>query len=45
MVVVMVLFGAVVGDTGLLGKVNECSCWCYPSLGNVLPYAHGRDEV
>lgn len=44
-VIVMVPFIAVVVDTGLLGRVDDCSCWCYPSLGNVMPYAYNRDKV
>jgi hypothetical protein len=41
--VVMIPFASVAKGTGLLHQVRECSCWCTPSLGNVIPYAHGRD--
>ena len=45
MVIVMVAFAGVVGGTDLLSRVDTCSCWCRPSLGNVVPYAHARDTV
>ena len=45
MVLVMLLFAVVVTDTDLLQDVNNCSCWCRPSLGNIIPSAKGRDPV
>lgn len=42
-VIVMLLFTAVTSGTQLLHRVEDCSCWCRPSLGNVIPYAHNRD--
>ena len=45
MVLVMLLFAAVVANTHLLQDVNDCSCWCRPSLGNIIPSAKGRDPV
>ena len=44
-VIVMLPFSIVVGSTDLLLRVNDCSCWCTPALGNILPYAAGRDKV
>ena len=44
-VIVMVTFGTITGQTRVLGKVDKCSCWCKPIIGNVLPWAYGRDEV
>jgi hypothetical protein len=45
MVLVMLLFAAVVANTHLLQDVNDCSCWCRPSLGNIIPSAKGRDPA
>ncbi|CAI8054987.1 hypothetical protein GBAR_LOCUS30006 [Geodia barretti] len=45
MVLVMLLFAVVVTDTDLLQDVNNCSCWCRPSLGNIIPSAKGRDPA
>ena len=41
----MVVFGAVAVSTGVVSDTNDCSCWCAPLLGNVLPYAIGKDYV
>ena len=41
----MLIFATVVTDTDLLEDVNKCSCWCRPSLGNIIPSAKGRDHV
>ena len=43
--VVLALFGGLSATTRLVSDANKCSCWCFPHLGNVLPYSHGRDEV
>lgn len=45
-IIVMLTFG-IVTATGkeLLTKVNNCSCWCLPTYGNVLPYAFAQDNV
>ena len=45
MVVVVTVFGSLVGTTRLVKDANACSCWCFPVLGNILPFSLGRDEV
>ena len=44
-VVVLSLFGILAARTSLVSDANSCSCWCFPYLGNVLPYSAGRDLV
>ena len=41
----MVTFGGLAGSTSIVSGASECSCWCIPELGNVLPYAIPRDQV
>ena len=41
----MVTFGGLAGNTNIVSGASECSCWCIPELGNVLPYAIPRDQV
>lgn len=44
-VIVMLPFTLVVEGTGLLDIVDDCSCWCPPTLGNIMPYANRGDNV
>ena len=44
-VIVLTLFGAVAATTSIIQDTNQCSCWCAPLLGNVVPYAIHIDEV
>ena len=39
-VIVLLLFGALAGYSHLVNNANECSCWCLPVYGNVLPLAN-----
>ena len=41
----MITFGGLAGSTNIVSGASECSCWCIPELGNVLPYAIPRDQV
>ena len=43
--VLIVTFGGLAGSTNIVSGTSECSCWCIPELGNVLPYAIPRDQV
>ena len=44
-IILMVTFGGLAGNTNIVSGASECSCWCIPELGNVLPYAIPRDQV
>ena len=45
MFIVMIIFGAITGQTGIVKNANDCSCYCFPMIGNVLPNAYSRDQV
>lgn len=45
MIIVMVQFGVVAGQTNLVTNANKCSCWCIPVYGNVLPLAGITENV
>ena len=45
MFIVMIIFGAITGQTGIVKNANDCSCYCFPMIGNVLPNAYARDQV
>lgn len=45
MVIVVVQFGVVAGQTNLVTNANKCSCWCLPVYGNVLPLAGITENV
>ena len=44
---VVSVFGVVVicSNYKLVKDTNDCSCWCLPTLGNVLPLAIAVDSV
>lgn len=41
----MTTFGVLAKTTNIVSGASECSCWCVPELGNILPYAIPRDQV
>ena len=45
MVIVMLMFGSIAGQTNLVTHAESCSCYCLPVLGNVVPFVARRDEV
>ena len=44
-IIVGVVFASLASSTRLVRDANACSCWCYPQLGNILPFTYGRDLV
>ena len=44
-VLVLTLFGIVVGSAEVVQNTNGCSCWCAPVLINVIPFAIPRQNV
>jgi hypothetical protein len=46
-VIVLFLFGVLAGYSHLVSSANQCSCWCLPVYGNVLPLANATptDDV
>lgn len=44
-VIVVVVFASLVATTHLVDDVNVCSCWCFPHIGNVIPFSLGGDLV
>ena len=45
MVTLMIIFGSISATTTIVTQANECSCWCLPVFGNVVPYAFPKDRV
>lgn len=45
MVVQMIIFGTISAATTIVTQATECSCWCLPVFGNVVPYAFPKDKV
>ena len=45
MVVLMIIFGTISATTSIVTQATECSCWCLPVFGNVVPYAFPKDKV
>ena len=46
-VIVLLVFGVLAGYSHLVSSANQCSCWCLPVYGNVLPLANATpmDDV
>ena len=40
-----ITFGTLAVHTNIISGASDCSCWCLPELGNILPYAIPRDNV
>ena len=45
MVTFMIIFGSISATTTIVTQANDCSCWCLPVFGNVVPYAFPKDKV
>jgi len=45
MVFLMFVFGTIALLTNIVSDASDCSCFCLPVFGNVLPYAFPRDWV
>ena len=44
-VIIVPVFASLIATAQLWGQADECTCWCFPHVGNVLPFSTGRDLV
>ncbi|XP_019852164.1 PREDICTED: transmembrane protein 116-like [Amphimedon queenslandica] len=43
-IVMATVFGVTAGITGFLSITQSCSCWCRPTIINILPFAQFKDK-